>query len=62
MESNKLSATDLKSITGRGIQAMVDGELVHIGKDDLFTEVDGPELTDNIRSMSSRLNRMDGRP
>ena len=50
-------ATDMKSITGRGIQATVDGDIVHIGKDDLFAEVDGPELTDNIRSMVESLEQ-----
>ena len=42
-------ATDLKSITGRGIQAVVEGELVHIGKDDLFTEVEGTPIPSTIR-------------
>ena len=39
-------ATDLQSITGRGIRATVDGDVVHIGKDDLFAEVDGIPLPD----------------
>ncbi|MCA9047111.1 MAG: heavy metal translocating P-type ATPase [Planctomycetaceae bacterium] len=43
-------ATNLKSITGRGIQAEVEGQLVHIGKDDLFSEVDGQPLPDSVRS------------
>jgi len=42
-------ATNLKSITGRGIQADVEGQLAHVGKDDLFGEVDGSPLPDSIR-------------
>ena len=34
-----LSASDVKSITGRGVQAQVDGEAVHIGKPVLFSEL-----------------------
>ncbi len=51
------AATDLKSITGRGIQAMVEGELVHVGKDDLFAEVDGPPLPDSVRSTVDSLEQ-----
>ncbi|WP_145102695.1 heavy metal translocating P-type ATPase [Rosistilla carotiformis] len=50
-------ATDLKSITGRGIQATVEGDLVHIGKDDLFTEVDAPPLPDSVRSIVESLEQ-----
>lgn len=54
---NVPEATDLKSITGRGIQATVEGDLVHIGKDDLFTEVDGPPLPDSVRSIVESLEQ-----
>lgn len=50
-------ATDLKSITGRGIQATVEGDLVHIGKDELFAEVDGPSLPDSVRSIVESLEQ-----
>lgn len=50
-------ATDLKSITGRGIQATVEGDLVHIGKDDLFAEVDGPPLPDSVRTIVESLEQ-----
>ncbi|WP_146402704.1 heavy metal translocating P-type ATPase [Pseudobythopirellula maris] len=43
-------AANLKSITGRGVQAEVDGRPVFIGKDELFSEVDGPSLPYPIRS------------
>ncbi|MBD3675653.1 MAG: heavy metal translocating P-type ATPase [Planctomycetaceae bacterium] len=53
-------ATDLLSITGRGIQATVEGGLVHIGKDDLFAEVEGTPLSDSVRKTVESLER-DGR-
>ncbi len=42
-------ATNTRSITGRGIEASLDGETIHIGKDDLFAEVDGPGLPEKVR-------------
>ncbi len=42
-------ATALESITGRGVRASVDGETVHIGKDDLFDEIEGPAIPDALR-------------
>ena len=50
-------ATDLKSITGRGIQATVEGDIVHIGKDDLFAEIDGVEISDEVRSIVESLEQ-----
>ncbi len=47
----------MKSITGSGIQASVEGDLVHIGKDDLFAEVDGPPLSDSVRSIVESLEQ-----
>ena len=37
-----LAVADVKSITGRGVQAQIDGETVHIGKPVLFSEL--PDL------------------
>ena len=37
-------AQDVQSITGRGIQATVEGQTVHIGKESLFAEIEGPSL------------------
>ncbi|MCO8123360.1 heavy metal translocating P-type ATPase [Stieleria sp. TO1_6] len=48
-------ATDLQSITGRGIQATVEEDIVHIGKDDLFAEVEGPPLPDSVRKIVESL-------
>jgi len=50
-----LVATDLKSITGRGVQAEVDGEPVYIGKDALFGEIEGPALPTAVRDQVERL-------
>ena len=50
VESKKSpESMNLESITGRGIQAEVEGKLVHIGKDDLFGEVKGSTMPDFIR-------------
>lgn len=48
-------ADDLKSITGRGVQATVSGDLVHIGKDILFNEVPGAPLPDALQNEVDRL-------
>lgn len=37
-------ASDVKSITGRGVQALVDGQPVHIGKPVLFSELPNSAL------------------
>lgn len=50
-------AIDLQSITGRGLQAAVEGEVVHIGKDDLFAEVGGTPLPDSVRETVESLER-----
>jgi Cd2+/Zn2+-exporting ATPase len=48
-------AGNLESITGRGVKAMLDGEEIYIGKDDLFSEVEGSPLPDAIRGVVDRL-------
>ncbi len=54
-DGERCTATGLESITGRGVQASVDGEATHIGKDDLFAEVAGPPLPDAVRATVERL-------
>lgn len=49
------TATDLKAITGRGVQATIDGEPVFVGSASLFSEVDGPPLPDALRADAVRL-------
>lgn len=53
-------ASELRSITGRGVVAQVDGEMTYIGKDDLFAEVDGPPIPDTLRARVEALEA-DGR-
>jgi Cd2+/Zn2+-exporting ATPase len=48
-------AQDLKSITGRGVQAVVNGEQVHIGKDELFAEIEGVPLSSEQRKQVEEL-------
>ncbi len=48
-------ATDVKSITGRGIQAQVDGEAVHIGKPVMFTELPDSKLTAEVSAANDKL-------
>jgi Cd2+/Zn2+-exporting ATPase len=43
------AASNLESVTGRGVKATVEGTPVYVGKDDLFDEDDGPPLPDAIR-------------
>ena len=38
-QATPLTASDVKSLTGRGVQALVGGEVVHIGKPVLFSEL-----------------------
>jgi Cd2+/Zn2+-exporting ATPase len=54
------AARDLQSITGRGIKAQLNGEAVYIGKDDLFSEVEGPPLPETIRETVEQLE-LEGR-
>ncbi|MEO6080862.1 MAG: heavy metal translocating P-type ATPase [Steroidobacteraceae bacterium] len=48
-------ATDLCSITGRGVQATVEGELVHIGSPKLFEEAEGEPMPQAHRENAERL-------
>ena len=50
-----LTATDVKSITGRGVQAQVDGEEVHIGKPILFAELAGAAMPAGVDNTNQKL-------
>ncbi|MDP9890395.1 MULTISPECIES: heavy metal translocating P-type ATPase [Micrococcaceae] len=50
-----LTAGAVTSITGRGVSALIDGEQIHIGKQQLFTETDGSPLTKDILDSTARL-------
>lgn len=54
------AAKNLQSITGRGVRAEVEGQLVFIGKDELFQEVPGTPLPPALRERVEQLER-DGR-
>ncbi|HMB92410.1 MAG TPA: heavy metal translocating P-type ATPase [Rhodothermales bacterium] len=60
LEEPVAEAKNLESITGRGVKAMLDGETIYIGKDDLFDEVEGPPLPDALRETIEQLEK-DGR-
>lgn len=49
------AASDLRSITGRGVEATYEGKEVHIGSPKLFGEVDGEPLPPALREAISRL-------
>ncbi|WP_459556835.1 heavy metal translocating P-type ATPase [Lacunimicrobium album] len=49
-EDSNLQAHDVQSITGRGVKATIDGDTVYIGKDSLFSEVEGAPLPDSLRA------------
>ena len=53
-------ATEMESITGRGIRASIGGLPVHVGKAELFDEIDGPPLPDALRERVASLEA-DGR-
>ena len=50
-----LAVADLKSITGRGVQAQVEGETVHIGKPVLFSELPDSALPPEIVEANGKL-------
>ena len=54
------SASGVRAIIGRGVEAMVEGNLVHIGRDELFAEVDGVALQEDVKHAADRL-RSEGR-
>lgn len=53
-------ATDIRAITGRGVAARVEGEVVHIGRDELFAEAGGAPLLPAVKATADRL-RDEGR-
>ena len=51
----ELQAHDVKSLTGRGVSAQIDGKQVYIGKEQLFSEVKGPALPEDLRESIENL-------
>jgi Cd2+/Zn2+-exporting ATPase len=56
----KRSAKDVKSLTGKGVQADVDGVSAHIGKLGLFEPGDGAAMPESVRIAAQKLES-DGR-
>jgi Cd2+/Zn2+-exporting ATPase len=50
-----VQAHDVQSITGRGVKATVEDQLVHIGKESLFAEIEGPPLPNALRASVEKL-------
>ncbi len=50
-----LQAQNVQSITGRGVKATIDNTTVHIGKDRLFGEIEGPRIPDDLRKSTEDL-------
>ena len=50
-----LKASEVNSITGRGVQAQVEGEVVHIGKPVLFSELADSALPPAIEEANAKL-------
>lgn len=54
-KAKQLEASDVKSITGRGVQAQVGGETVHIGKPVLFTELSDTQVPSDVDEANKKL-------
>jgi Cd2+/Zn2+-exporting ATPase len=54
------AATEIRAVTGRGVEARVEGDLVHIGRDELFAEAGGVPLPLGVKEAADRL-RNEGR-
>lgn len=50
-----MQVLDVQSITGRGVRAMVDGQPVFIGKENLFTEVERSPLPEKLHASVEKL-------
>lgn len=50
-----IQATDVQGVVGRGVQAQVRGEPVHIGKAVLFDDPSGTPLTEEVVAINERL-------
>ncbi len=48
-------ADDVRSLTGRGVQTSVDGEMVYIAKPVLFSELDGMGMTPELADANDKL-------
>lgn len=53
--ASALTASEVKSITGRGVQALVDGDAVHIGKPVLFSELPNSVMPSDVEKANADL-------
>lgn len=53
--AGSLTASDVKSITGRGVQAQVDGDTVYIGKPVLFSELPDSAMPSDVEKANADL-------
>ena len=54
-KANLVQASDVKSITGRGVQAQLGGDTVHIGKPVLFTELPDSKVPAAVDEANKKL-------
>ena len=60
LKASPPAASALRAITGRGVEAVIDGDLVHIGRDELFSEAGGAALHADVKRVADGL-RSQGR-
>ena len=53
--ASSLTASEVKSITGRGVQAQVDGDTVYIGKPVLFSELTDSAMPSDVEKANADL-------
>jgi Zn2+/Cd2+-exporting ATPase len=51
----ELAAKDVESITGRGVKASVEGKVVYVGNEALFTQIGGPGISEVLRATVAQL-------
>ena len=52
-----LSASNVESITGRGVKATINGQPVWIGKDKLFEEIEGTPISQEVKDAVEKLKQ-----
>jgi Cd2+/Zn2+-exporting ATPase len=55
--SATLTASEVTSITGRGVSGMLDGQMVYIGKKQLFDEIEGTPVPPDVAEATTRLEQ-----
>lgn len=60
LQGSRPLASDVRAIIGRGVEAVVENEIVHIGRDELFAEISGAVLPNEVKQAAEKL-RSQGR-